>query len=89
MGNYWVLMGTHWHFVVWPRRGQEARVSDFFRWLTVTHSQRWHAHHGTAGRGHVFEGRIKFWAMQGEMPAGTARPTKLVIFVPRRKTSSD
>jgi putative transposase len=55
----YVLMGNHWHFVVWPRRGQEAQVSDFFRWLTVTHSQRWHAHHGTAGTGHVYQGRFK------------------------------
>ncbi|HUE17703.1 MAG TPA: transposase [Planctomycetaceae bacterium] len=55
----YVLMGNHWHFVVWPRRGQEAQVSDFFRWLTVTHSQRWHAQHGTAGMGHVYQGRFK------------------------------
>ncbi len=55
----YVLMGNHWHFVVWPRRGQEGQVSDFFRWLSVTHSQRWHAHHGTAGMGHVYQGRFK------------------------------
>jgi putative transposase len=55
----YVLMGNHWHFVVWPRRGQEALVSDFFRWLTVTHSQRWRAQHGTAGMGHVYQGRFK------------------------------
>jgi putative transposase len=34
-------------------------VSEFFRWLTVTHSQRWHAHHGTSGMGHVYQGRFK------------------------------
>jgi putative transposase len=34
-------------------------VTDFFRWLTVTHSQRWHAHHGTSGMGHVYQGRFK------------------------------
>ena len=55
----YVLMGNHWHFVVWPRRGQEGQVSDFFRWLSVTHSQRFHAHHGTAGMGHVYQGRFK------------------------------
>ena len=55
----YVLMGNHWHFVVWPRRGQEGQVSDFFRWLSVTHSRRWHAHHGTAGMGHVYQGRFK------------------------------
>jgi putative transposase len=55
----YVLMGNHWHFVVWPRQRQHTQVSDFFRWLTVTHSQRWHAHHGTAGMGHVYQGRFK------------------------------
>jgi putative transposase len=55
----YTLMSNHWHFVVWPRRGQHQQVSDFFRWLTVTHSQRWHAHHGTAGMGHVYQGRFK------------------------------
>jgi len=29
------LMGNHWHFVVWPKPGQDEQVSDFFRWLTV------------------------------------------------------
>ncbi len=55
----YVALGNHWHFVVWPRRGQQAQVSEFFRWLTVTHSQRWHAQHGTAGMGHVYQGRFK------------------------------
>ena len=55
----YTVMGNHWHFVVWPRRGKPEQVSEFFRWLTVTHSQRWHAHHGTAGMGHVYQGRFK------------------------------
>ncbi|MGD9720970.1 MAG: transposase [Pirellulales bacterium] len=55
----YVLMGNHWHFVVWPRRGQDEQVSNFFRWLTVTHAQRWHAHHATSGMGHVYQGRFK------------------------------
>lgn len=55
----YVVMGNHWHFVVWPKRGRGDDVSEFFRWLTVTHSQRWHAHHGTSGMGHVYQGRFK------------------------------
>jgi putative transposase len=55
----YTLMSNHWHFVVWPRRGHDEEVSEFFRWLTVTHSQRWHAHHGTSGMGHVYQGRFK------------------------------
>lgn len=55
----YTLMGNHWHFVVWPRQRQHTQVSEFFRWLSVTHSQRWHAHHGTSGMGHVYQGRFK------------------------------
>jgi len=55
----YVVMSNHWHFVVWPTRGHGEQVSDFFRWLSITHAQRWHAHHGTAGTGHVYQGRFK------------------------------
>ena len=59
-------MSNHWHFVVWPRRGQHEQVSDFFRWLTVTHAQRWHAHHGTSGMGHVYQGRFKSFPVESD-----------------------
>lgn len=55
----YVVMGNHWHFVVWPMRGRGEDVSEFFRWFTLTHSQRWHASHGTSGMGHVYQGRFK------------------------------
>ena len=55
----YVVLGNHWHFVVWPRRRQDEQVSEFFRWLAVTHAQRWHAHHSTSGMGHVYQGRFK------------------------------
>jgi putative transposase len=55
----YTLMPSHWHFVVWPRQRQDRQVTDFFRWLTHTHTQRWHAHHGTSGMGHVYQGRFK------------------------------
>jgi putative transposase len=62
----YAVMGNHWHFVVWPKRGQGEEVSNFFRWLTHTHSQRWHAHHGTAGRGHVYQGRFKSFPVSSD-----------------------
>jgi putative transposase len=55
----YTLLGNHWHFVVWPRQRQHQQVTDFFRWLTHTHSQRWHAHHGTSGMGPLYQGRFK------------------------------
>lgn len=60
----YTLMGNHWHFVVWPKRGNEREVSEFFRRLTVTHSLRWHAHHKTLGMGHVYQGRFKSFPIE-------------------------
>ncbi len=51
------IMPTHWHFVLWPRADDD--LSEFMRWLTVTHTQRRHAHRGTAGSGPLYQGRFK------------------------------
>jgi putative transposase len=51
------LMSNHWHLVVWPRHNGE--LSDFGHWLTLTHTQRWHAHHHDVGTGHLYQGRFK------------------------------
>jgi putative transposase len=51
------LMPNHWHLVLWP--GPGADLSSFVGWLTLTHTQRWHAAHGTTGTGHVYQGRFK------------------------------
>ncbi len=58
----WCVMPNHWHFVVWPRRDDD--VTEFFRWLTHTHTQRWHAAHGTSGMGHLYQGRFKAFPIQ-------------------------
>ncbi|HXC66854.1 MAG TPA: hypothetical protein VN638_05490, partial [Nitrospiraceae bacterium] len=34
------------------------------RWITVTHTQRWHAHHQSAGTGPVYQGRFKSFPVQ-------------------------
>jgi putative transposase len=39
-------------------------VSEFFRWLTVTHTQRWHAHYHTSGTGHLYQGRFKAFPVE-------------------------
>ncbi len=56
------LMPTHWHLVLWPR--QDGELSDVLRWITVTHTQRWHAHHRSAGTGPVYQGRFKSFPVQ-------------------------
>ena len=56
------LMPTHWHLVVWPR--EDGELSRFVGWLTLTHTQRWHAHRHSAGCGHVYQGRFKSFPIQ-------------------------
>ncbi|QEG41606.1 transposase [Roseimaritima ulvae] len=43
------LMPNHWHFVLQPL--EDGAMSNFLRWVTLTHTQRYHAHYGTGGRG--------------------------------------
>lgn len=60
------LMPNHWHLVLWPKRGADNDLSEFMRLLTVTHTQRWHSAHGTAGTGPLYQGRFKSFPMQGD-----------------------
>lgn len=60
------LMPNHWHLVLWPKRGRDDDLSEFMRWLTVTHTQRWHAAHDTAGSGPLYQGRFKSFPIQGD-----------------------
>ena len=56
------VMPNHWHFVVRPKTDEQ--LSDFFRWLTHTHTMRWHAHYRTQGTGHLYQGRFKTFAIE-------------------------
>jgi len=56
------LMPTHWHLLLWPRR--DGELSEVLRWITVTHTQRWHVQHDTAGTGPVYQGRFKSFPVQ-------------------------
>ena len=58
------LMPNHFHVLLWPH--EDGDLSQFMRWLTVTHTQRWHAHHGTVGTGHVYQGRFKSFPVQSD-----------------------
>jgi putative transposase len=48
------LMPNHWHLMVWPRK--DGELSRFLGWLTLTHTQRWHANRHSTGSGHVYKG---------------------------------
>lgn len=51
------LLPNHWHLLVYPRR--DGELSAFMQWLTLTHTQRVHAHRRDVGRGHIYQGRYK------------------------------
>lgn len=55
-------MSNHWHMVLSPR--QDKAMSAFLGWVTMTHSQRFHAHNKTSGHGHVYQGRYKSFPVQ-------------------------
>ncbi len=56
------IMGNHWHLVLWPKG--DGDLSSFMKWITVTHSHRWHGAHGTVGCGHLYQGRYKSFPVQ-------------------------
>lgn len=58
------LMPNHWHLVLRPT--SDGELSRFVRWLTLTHTQRWHACHQTVGGGHVYQGRYKSFLIQAK-----------------------
>ncbi len=55
------LMPTHWHVVLWP--AADGEVTSFLRWLTLTHSVRWHRSRHSTGGGHVYQNRFKAFAV--------------------------
>ena len=58
------LMPNHWHLLLRPKRGGD--LSEFLRLLTVTHTQRYHAHYRTAGTGPLYQGRFKSFPIEDE-----------------------
>jgi putative transposase len=58
------LMPNHWHFVLWPAK--EHELTAFLRWLTHTHTMRWHAHYHTSGTGHLYQGRFKSFPIEAD-----------------------
>ena len=57
-------MNNHWHMVLCPQ--VDGGMSAFLGWVTLTHTQRYHAHHGTTGYGHVYQGRYRSFPIQDD-----------------------
>ena len=58
------VAGLHWNR--WP---ESAGISgrngaENARWITVTHTQRWHAHRQSFGSGPVYQGRFRSFPVQ-------------------------
>jgi putative transposase len=56
------IMPNHFHLVAWP--SIERELSGFMRWMTATHSKRWHRFRATTGTGSVYQGRFKAFPVQ-------------------------
>jgi len=57
-------MNNHWHMVLSPQ--VDGGMSAFIGWVTLTHTQRYHAHHKSTGYGHVYQGRYKSFPVQDD-----------------------
>lgn len=51
----YVLIGTHWHFVLWP--SEDGQVERFQHHLTTTHAIRRRRITCTVGHGHIYQDR--------------------------------
>ena len=60
----YVLMPNHWHLILRPTI--DGEMSRFMRWITATHTMRYHAHYQTGGQGHVYQGRFKSFPIQDD-----------------------
>src|SRR5207244_3632564 len=58
------VMPNHWHMVLWPKK--DGELTAFLRWLTHTHTMRWHAHYHTSGTGHLYQGRFKSFPIEAD-----------------------
>jgi REP element-mobilizing transposase RayT len=51
------VMPNHWHFVLRPKG--DGELTRFLRWLTHTHTMRWHAHHSHDRHGPPVPGAVQ------------------------------
>ena len=53
----YVVMPNHWHLLLYPKK--DGDIAHFMQWLTLTHTQQYHARTKTIGYGHLYQGRYK------------------------------
>ena len=57
-------MPNHWHLALRPN--VDGEMGRFLRWVTATHTMRYHAHYHTSGEGHVYQARFKSFPIQDD-----------------------
>jgi len=60
----YTIMPNHFHFVLYPE--SEGEIKKFMHWVTLTHTQRWHAMNKTIGHGHLYQGRYKSFLVEAD-----------------------
>ena len=59
------IMTTHWHLMLRPL--VDGETGRFCKWVCGTDTMRYHAHHHTTGKGHLFyQGRFKSFPIQDD-----------------------
>ncbi len=61
----YVLMPNHWHLILYPKTN--GTLSSFMQWLTLTHTQQYHAWKRTTGHGHIYQGRYKSFLIEKDV----------------------
>ena len=56
------LLSNHWHMVLWLER--DGDLAAFMHRVTTAHVRRWHLHHGSVGRGHLYQGTYKSFPVE-------------------------
>jgi putative transposase len=56
------VMPNHWHLVLQPK--YDGDMAQYMKWITATHTQRWHGFNNTVGFGHLYQGRYKSFPVQ-------------------------
>ena len=58
------FMPIHWDFVLQP--AEDRGMSNFLRWVSLTHTMRLHVHYETGGQDKVYQGRLKRFSVQDD-----------------------
>ena len=58
------LMPNHWHLALRPL--EDGQMGRMLRWVTATHTLRYHPHYHTSGDGHLYQSRFKSFPIQDD-----------------------